>query len=167
MNKKRAQSGFTAIELLLALLILSIVITVITNMMISSYRMVNKAENRVDSQSQLRLNMDNVREELTTAVSVAIYDAVPTDATYLYIYVNNNTLVLQDGIGTPQPMPGALQLPGLTVEFQRSNLEERVVRIRFTSSEGSLLTSDIFIQNMTGAVSGIAEGDVIAFKRIN
>jgi len=136
---------------------------------LGGYHTYNRASDKVDSQAQLRLNMDELKEALSTAVDVSIYDSLPADDDYLYIYIDNDTFVLQDGTGTPEPLPAALAIPGLEVVFTRSNMEERVTHIRIQCDEGSWLASDIFFQNMpgTGAISGDTEGNIIAFKRVD
>lgn len=170
-EKQGKQDGFTVIEVLLAVFLTVIVLGVIINFFLSSQSMYNKAQERVDAQSQLRLNMDHLKEELSFAGEVTIYENVPAEGDFLdgyaYFYVVDHTLVLREGTDAPAPLPSSVPLPGLKVLFSKSNLTDKVVRVSIQSNdEGSWLASDILIQNSTGAVAGDINGSAIAFRRI-
>ena len=166
MNK--SQAGFTLIEVLLALMLGVIVMDLAFNFYSQGQTIYTKAQNQVDAQSQLRLEMNQIKRELSVATNVEISDAPGSyEVGFFYFYVNSNTMVIKEGTSLPKALPGCLPLPGLEVFFSKSPHQVNLVRVHMISAEGAELNSDILTQNTGAIVGDTTERTTIKFKRIN
>jgi prepilin-type N-terminal cleavage/methylation domain-containing protein len=173
--KQLKETGFTLIEVMLAIVLGVIVLGLAVDFFYQGNIMYTKAQNRVDAQAQFRVAMNQLKRELGVATVVRI-EATPStkvDGEYYFSVKGNgydnkdNTLVLEkgnsDGSGTPIPIHGCVALPGLQVSFSKS--ADNVINVHMSCADGAELTSDIVVQN-TSSVTGTS-GSAVTFETVN
>lgn len=173
-TQSQSQCGMALIEVLLAVLLVSVVIGVAMAIFSQGQLTYTKGQDKVDAQSQLRIAMNNIKRELSVATNVEIAGSTGSfEEGICYFYIDGNALtlnasVLEDGVLVSKIRQVSQPLPSLAVTFSISPLDtnNRMLRVQLETIEGAELYSDVLVQNTTSGISGLTEGSVLIFESI-
>lgn len=91
------QRGFTLVELLVSIVIVTIVITVITSYFLAANRISILEQDQRDAQSEVRLAMDAILKEARYATKVEVVPATTAESTTQNaIYIKNGTVIFKE-----------------------------------------------------------------------
>ncbi len=163
-------SGFTLLELIVALAIFGLVVATIVSLQIYGLRGFNAGTNQSDLQNDLRIVANQISKEVRYAENFQIYTAVPAfDNQYKYIYLDpiDNLIKFRIGNGAPAVLAGNAGVVDITFAKSSTRL------LRFTISESInsqdfTIESDIDLFNLgSNTILGDSTGSVIRFGPIS
>jgi len=159
-NDKPNNAGLTLIELLVALGILGIVLTVCFSFLFFGYRSFGTGSAQFNIQSDIRIVMETVKNEVrySSEFQVIPVSEVPTTVTdgYKYIYVEGNSLKFKSSAGSNERLQGLLFSSGpvFTLSKTGGNYMLTVTLEGVYRDQDYETSTDVLIQNLEISADG-------------
>jgi prepilin-type N-terminal cleavage/methylation domain-containing protein len=167
-NKQKNKSGFTLIEVIISLAILSIVLGTAYSINLFGLKSYSNSNERSDNQFSVRMASDFITRKLRYAdnVSISNIETLPSKENgFYYLFVQNGQIKFFDG-NTEVQIPGVSDASGYTLNFEKKLNTMNVVNFKVGKSGTSSydITTEVssLNQNLT-TISGTT-GNLIKFK---
>lgn len=160
--KNQSEKGFTLMELILVMGIMSIVMAAIFSFLLFQNKMFNKASDKFDIQAETRLALSQIDKELRNSVTLVLIDRAnlesdkatspSTSRKYMVISTDGNVKIYTyDGINYVENIIGSHIINDSTKSyFQKINKNTLKVNISAANnSEAYTLDTEILLNNMT------------------
>lgn len=149
--------GFTLVELMVVIALLSLVLAVIFQFFSFSGAMLTRTDELATQQSQGRMIVQGLRKDFGTAATIAIFDSSTPDtytppAGSYSIYAMDGQLYRKDSAGTATVIYTSFPANNLAVTF--SSTSATIIHIAVTTTDASgavraIGDTDVFTQNTT------------------
>jgi len=164
LNRKNNQKGFTLIEILISISLLSLVLLMTYNMHLFNYKVFNRGSSKADIQSNLRLNVDFISDKIRYASNLKILANKPStfDPLKQYIYSEGGVLKFYD-VGTLKDVAGSLGGVSSTIYFEDKDAQTVTFKVYGTQKDESYeIDSSVYMLNV--GTGGIAESNGAAIE---
>ena len=165
LNRKNDQKGFTLIEILVSISLLSLVLLMAYNMHLFNYKVFNKGSSKADIQSTLRLNADFISDRIRYASNIKILPNKPAtfDPLKQYIYSEGGVLKFND-VGTIIDVAGSLGGVSSTIYFEDKDAQTVSFKVTGTQKDESYeIASSVYMLNVGTGGIGESNGAAIEF----
>ena len=164
LNRKNNQKGFTLIEILISISLLSLVLLMTYNMHLFNYKVFNKGSSKADIQSNLRLNAEFISDKIRYASNLKILANKPSifDPLKQYIYSEGGVLKFYD-VGTIKDVAGNLGDVSSTIYFEDKDSQTVTFKVNGTQTDESYeIDSSVYMLNV--GAGGIGESNGVAIE---
>lgn len=167
MKRKLNNKGFTIVELMITIFLISLVLTIAYGMLSYGNRIFVQGDSKADIQSNLRVSANFISDKIRYASNVVILADKPaniTDSTKEYIYAEDGVLKYYDG-HTVTLVPGFLDGVLSTIQFADNNTQNVYIRVNGTlRNESFQVETSAFLQNIGAKALAESNGAAIEFS---
>ncbi len=142
---KKDESGFTLMEIITVIAIMSIVIGMIFSFLVFNVDGLYYGSGQTKEQANLRMAALRITEEIRNSTEVKLSDVSLLPEMEYEIYLQNNSLVLDDGSST-------ITLSGdeiSSVNFELKEHNSRYLHIITLETKGNTLDTEVLLNNIS------------------
>ncbi|MDW7656058.1 MAG: Ig-like domain-containing protein [Bacillota bacterium] len=158
-DKTNSKSGFTLVELIVTIAILSVVLATIYSLFQFGSRSFSLSRDNAESQFEVRMPTDFIAKNIRFADTLEIITAVPasnpTNPNEYYVYLDNGQLLYKDNNGTVI-IPGTESRTDFTFAVNRKINTSNVVTLAIGKTGTNIfdLVTDVTALNLTQNIAG-------------
>lgn len=167
----RKKNGFTLIEIVLAMAILSLVVMAVYNFLLAGNRTFYSGSNQYDAQSEMRMVSDYIIKNTRFASDISLQSSLdsPLDVDYNYMYVNNGLLTNYSTNGSTHIMQqtgGHINSSSFTLTTTNRKIMMNISLSKNSGDRTYQLQTNTEIPNMSlKGVSIATSGTVIKYSK--
>ena len=167
----RHERGFSLVELIVVIAIVSVVLAVAFSMFLFGNRSEKIIQVQVDERTSFRLMMNALEKEIANGSGFMLLTTASSEAGYTQFYVTTvdgqGTLMRQNDTAAEAPLVGSgYAVKGLSVTFSLSTADSRTVHVKLLAGSGYFVEKDILVQNLPVSVTHATAPDSQAILKI-